>query len=157
VNSKGCFSYSIGIMDLKQNPIFLAVLVPAWFAVDLVSMSTFGKSKWAGLTCIGWQGIRMGYRQPCLRLGFELSLPMEPELPPCGWRCPHRRPTVMGSTGNLVILFLTSSKIVLFKSSSSSRWLWQQHQETSGHGRRSSSRQPFQEQKSSRWLWQQHQ
>jgi hypothetical protein len=27
-----------------------------------------------------------------------------PELAPCGWRCPHRRPTVMGSIGDLVIL-----------------------------------------------------
>jgi hypothetical protein len=45
---------------------------------------------------------------PCLRLGFELSLPMEPELDLCvqksnnecdkdsGWRCPHRRPTIDG-------------------------------------------------------------
>jgi hypothetical protein len=32
-----------------------------------------------------------------------LSLPMEPEVAPCGWRCPHRRPTVMVSIGSLVI------------------------------------------------------
>jgi hypothetical protein len=53
---------------------------------------------------IGCQGIRsagikVGWWQPCLRLGFELSLLMEPELAPCG-RCPHRRP-VMGSNANL--------------------------------------------------------
>jgi hypothetical protein len=28
---------------------------------------------------------------------------MEPELANYGWRCPHRRPTVMGSIGNLVV------------------------------------------------------
>jgi hypothetical protein len=34
---------------------------------------------------------------------FGFILPMEPELALCGWRCPHRRPTVvMGSIGNLV-------------------------------------------------------
>jgi hypothetical protein len=27
--------------------------------VDLVSRATFGKSKWAGLAYIGWQGIRV--------------------------------------------------------------------------------------------------
>jgi hypothetical protein len=33
-----------------------------------------------GLAYIGWQGIRVGWWQPCLRLGFELSLLMaEPE------------------------------------------------------------------------------
>jgi hypothetical protein len=29
---------------------------------------------------IGWQGIPVGWWQPCLRLDFELSLPMEPEF-----------------------------------------------------------------------------
>jgi hypothetical protein len=37
-----------------------------------------------------------------LRLGFQLiPLPMEPEFA-SGWRCPHRRPPVMGPIGNLV-------------------------------------------------------
>jgi hypothetical protein len=70
----------------------------------MVSRSTFGKSKWAGLTYTGWQGIRVGWWQPFLTLGFELSLPMKPELAPCGWRCPHRRPTVLGSIGKLLIV-----------------------------------------------------
>jgi hypothetical protein len=39
-----------------------------------------------------------------LRLGFELSLPLEPELAPSGWRWPHRRPYLMGSFGYLVML-----------------------------------------------------
>jgi hypothetical protein len=34
---------------------------------------------------------------PCTVVVDSLS-----ELAPCGWRCPHRRPTVMGSIGNLV-------------------------------------------------------
>jgi hypothetical protein len=80
-----------------------ACCLTAWFAVDLVSRSTFGKSKLAGLTYIDWQGIRVGWWQSYLRVGFELSLPMEPEWAPCGWRCPHRHPTVMGSIGVLVI------------------------------------------------------
>jgi hypothetical protein len=38
-------------------------------------------SKRAGLTYIGWQGERVGcWWQPCLRLGFEYGLAMEPEL-----------------------------------------------------------------------------
>jgi hypothetical protein len=41
--------------------------------------------------------------------GFDLSLPMEPELAPCGWPCPHRPPTVMGSIGNLVCVELKAS------------------------------------------------
>jgi hypothetical protein len=36
---------------------------------------------------------------------LELNLLMEPELAPCGWRRPHRRPTtIVGSIGNLVSL-----------------------------------------------------
>ena len=30
----------------------------------------------------------------------KLSMPLEPKLAPCGWRCPHRRPTLTGSFGN---------------------------------------------------------
>jgi hypothetical protein len=33
---------------------------------------------------------------------------MENELAPCGWCCPHRRPTVMGSVGNLLNLNLVN-------------------------------------------------
>jgi hypothetical protein len=32
--------------------------------------------------------------------GMSSSLPLEPELAPCGWHCPHRRPTMMGPFGN---------------------------------------------------------
>ena len=28
---------------------------------------------------------------------------LEPELPPCGWRCPHRHPALMRPFGNVVI------------------------------------------------------
>jgi hypothetical protein len=55
-----------------------------------------------------WEGplvvSRVGWWQPCLRLGVSVeSADGEPRLAPCGWRCPHRRPTVMGSVGNLVL------------------------------------------------------
>jgi hypothetical protein len=42
-------------------------------AVNLLNDSTFGKWRWAGLTYIGWQGIREGWWEPCLRLGLDLS------------------------------------------------------------------------------------
>jgi hypothetical protein len=59
----------------------------------------------AWVTYIGWQGIRMGWWQPCLRLELELILPMEhDELAPCGWHYRHRRPSVTGSIGNVVVL-----------------------------------------------------
>jgi hypothetical protein len=75
------------------------------------------------------QGISVGWWQPCWRGSSYLPVleeprwicpqsrlmclcerralacarePMEPELAPCGWRWPHRRPTVMGSIGKLV-------------------------------------------------------
>jgi hypothetical protein len=41
-----------------------------------------------------------------LRLGFELSLRMEPELALRKWHCLPRRPNVMGSIGNLVIWYM---------------------------------------------------
>ena len=36
----------------------------------------------------------------CLTLDRNLSMPLEPELAPCGWRCPHRRPALTGPSGN---------------------------------------------------------
>jgi hypothetical protein len=45
----GCSDYSYFLSK--------ALNCHAWFAIDLVSRSTFGKSKWAGLTYIGWQGM----------------------------------------------------------------------------------------------------
>jgi hypothetical protein len=35
-------------------------------------------------------------------IGFKsvVRLPLEPELAPCGWRCPHRRLTLMRPFGN---------------------------------------------------------
>ena len=35
-------------------------------------------------------------------LDRKLSMPWEPELAPCGWRCPHRHPNLMGPFGLLV-------------------------------------------------------
>jgi hypothetical protein len=43
----------------------------AWFAVDLVNRAAFGKPKWAGLTYIGWQWVRVGWWQ-LPRLSFGL-------------------------------------------------------------------------------------
>jgi hypothetical protein len=67
---------------------------------------------------MGWPGIHWlardkgGLVAAVWRLDFELSLPMEPELAPCGWRCPHRRPTVMGSIGNLVVWYNLEDALV---------------------------------------------
>jgi hypothetical protein len=51
----------------------------------------------------------VGSNQPTSSLfeaWYESRLPMEPELAPCGWRCPHRRPTaVMGSIDNFVMWY----------------------------------------------------
>jgi hypothetical protein len=84
-----------------------ALLEPALFNANRTSNVNTTDNICAGLTFIGWQGVRVGWWQPCLRLAFDglLILPMEPELAPYGWRCPHRRPTyapLMGSTGNMV-------------------------------------------------------
>ena len=36
-----------------------------------------------------------------------LNMPLEPELAPCGWRCPHQRPTLMrGPFGILYTLLV---------------------------------------------------
>jgi hypothetical protein len=56
---------------------------------------------------MGWPDIRWlardkgGLVAAMFEAWFELSLLMEPALAPCGWRCPHRRPPVMGSIANL--------------------------------------------------------
>jgi hypothetical protein len=65
---------------------------------------------WAGLTYIGWQGVKMGWWKPCLRLGFELSLQMEPELTPRWVALP---PPVMGSIGNLGVRIMQFLLITL--------------------------------------------
>jgi hypothetical protein len=43
---------------------------------------------------MGWPNIHwVGRWQPCSCLDLKLRLPLEPELAPCGWRCPDwRRP-----------------------------------------------------------------
>ena len=43
----------------------------------------------------GWAG-----GSHCLSLDRKLSMPLEPKLAPCGWRCPHRRPALTGPFGN---------------------------------------------------------
>jgi hypothetical protein len=43
---------------------------------------------------LGWAG------GSHVEFGVSSSLPMEPELAPCGWRCPHRRLTLMRLFGN---------------------------------------------------------
>ena len=44
---------------------------------------------------LGWAG-----GSHCLSLDRKLSMPLEPKLAPCGWRCPHRRPALTGPFGN---------------------------------------------------------
>ena len=36
----------------------------------------------------------------CFSLDRNLSMPLEPKLAPCGWRCPHRCPALTGPFGN---------------------------------------------------------
>ena len=37
-------------------------------------------------------------------LDRNLSMPLEPKLAPCGWRCPHRRPALTGPFGNWYLM-----------------------------------------------------
>ena len=45
-------------------------------------------------------------------------MPLEPKLAPCGWRCPHRRPALMGPFGNwtnVVVLLILCEHLVQFQ------------------------------------------
>jgi hypothetical protein len=45
-------------------------------------------------------GIRVsGLVAASFEFGMSFSLPLEPELAPCGWHCPHWRLTFMGPLG----------------------------------------------------------
>jgi hypothetical protein len=61
-----------------------------------------GKSKWAGLTYAGWQGIRLDGLVAAVFETFTFGLPLEPGLAPYRWRCSYQRPTSMGSIGILL-------------------------------------------------------
>jgi hypothetical protein len=51
----------------------------------------------------GMRRVSMGWWELRLSMQCEQSLPFKPELVPCEWRCPHWRPTVMGSIGTVCV------------------------------------------------------
>jgi hypothetical protein len=53
---------------------------------------------------LGWAG------GSHVEFGMSSSLPLEPELAPCGWRCPHRRLTLM-KPSNLPVMPLQISTL----------------------------------------------
>ena len=59
---------------------------------------------------LGWAG-----GSHCLSLDRKLSMPLEPKLAPCGWRCPHRRPALTGSFGNWLIGLYTCQSTGMFR------------------------------------------
>jgi hypothetical protein len=58
---------------------------------------------------MGWSGIEWlardkgGVVAAMFESWFSVESADGAELAPCGWHCPHGRPTVMGSIGNLVV------------------------------------------------------
>ena len=85
----------------QENTLYAwAVIAP----VNWVSWSAHGKSKWTGLICIGWQGIKWGLVAASVRiLHMNFECAVETKLAPCGWPCPHKIPTWMVPFGNMVI------------------------------------------------------
>jgi hypothetical protein len=84
---------------LRLKRVRGATVDHSWFAVDLVSRSTFGKLKQAGLIYIGWQGIRVGWWQHIIFGGLVMSRVCRWSL---GWllvsgAAPTGAPLVMGS------------------------------------------------------------
>ena len=73
-----------------DNLLYLSILLVllTWLHMYIVYIHWLARD-------LGWAG-----GSHCLSLDRNLSMPLEPKLAPCGWRCPHRRPALTGSFGN---------------------------------------------------------
>jgi hypothetical protein len=82
VGARSAAVLCVWLTDVGKQPSCpgRGIKLHAWFAVNLVNTSTSGKSIWAGLTFIGWQGIAMrvvavGWWQPSMWKGAHRVSP----------------------------------------------------------------------------------